>query len=453
MHLIKLLLAGCQLLLGWHPKVNRLQLTAGWFWALAMLSLLTELAFDFAAVLPPRLFDLNALQTWAVFLLVLLSIGMLAARWCRQPSLIWQLPVLLLSADIVRNLLLLPVYNWLIHAPETPWQVYQWLWYGSIIWLAIPVITALRSLQPWQYRRRQILPAISHPIIVYLLASQLLLADFWQTDYSEYYKNAETAESTPNFNTERVLFRQAAMLDNIIAGLSPQRPEVTDMYTVHVAGYGEQDVFMKEALFTEQLFADTFAAEGRQITLINNPEVIDSHPLATVSNLKTALNGLAGVMDLEEDILFLFITSHGSKNHWLSFSLYNLPLNNLSADYLATLIKESGIRSKVVVVSACFSGGFIEPLQDNNSLIITAARDDRHSFGCSDDTDMTYFGRAFFQIGLAETKSFTDAFEIAKQHLSEWENEQGYPASEPQISNAPELLNKLVKWASELSSL
>ncbi len=452
MHLLRLLLAGWQLLFGRQPRINRLPLTAGWFWLLAAVSLLTELAFDFAAILPPRLFELNALQSWTIFTLLILLIGMLSARWCKQPALIWQLPVLLISADIIRSLLLIPVYAWLIRAPEAYWPAYLWLWYATLIWLAVPVFIGLRTLQPWQFRRRQLLPAISYSIGAYLLATQLTLVDFWQTDYSSYYQDVEAAEEIPSFDIEKTLYRQPEMIDRLLADLAPQRPGHTDMYFVQVAAFGEQDVFMQETMFVEQLLIDRFAADDRQITLINNPAVIDQYPLASVTNLQATLNGLARIMDPDEDILFLFLTSHGSENHWMSFSLYNVPLSNLSADYLGTLLKQSGIQFKVVVVSACFSGGFIEPLQDEHSLIITAARADRHSFGCGDDSDMTYFGRAFFEFGLNSTRSFSEAFEIAAQHVSEWEQRDGFTASEPQISSNPQIISKLQDWTSTLQA-
>src|SRR5689334_22752736 len=39
-------------------------------------------------------------------------------------------------------------------------------------------------------------------------------------------------------------------------------------------------------------------------------------------------------------------------------------------------------RPSVIVMSACFSGVFVAPLQADNRIIMTAARPDRTSFGC-----------------------------------------------------------------------
>ncbi|HEV7392919.1 MAG TPA: C13 family peptidase [Burkholderiales bacterium] len=62
--------------------------------------------------------------------------------------------------------------------------------------------------------------------------------------------------------------------------------------------------------------------------------------------------------------------------------------SGLSASELGKLLKESGIRHKVVVISACYSGGFIDAVRSDHTLVITAARHDRTSFGCSDENEL-----------------------------------------------------------------
>src|SRR5205814_10260788 len=136
------------------------------------------------------------------------------------------------------------------------------------------------------------------------------------------------------------------------------------------------------------------------------------------------LKAIAARMDRDEDILFLFLTSHGSRRHALALQQSYLTLRDLPAADLARLVKESGIRWKVIVVSACYSGGFIDPLKDDTTLIITAARHDRASFGCADENDFTYFGRAFFKEALPASRSFQDAFARADALLAEWEKEE-----------------------------
>ena len=66
-------------------------------------------------------------------------------------------------------------------------------------------------------------------------------------------------------------------------------------------------------------------------------------------------------MNRDEDILFLFLTSHGSPEHEFKLQQNHMTLRDLPARELGELLKASGIRWKVIVVSACYSGGFIDP--------------------------------------------------------------------------------------------
>jgi hypothetical protein len=95
-------------------------------------------------------------------------------------------------------------------------------------------------------------------------------------------------------------------------------------------------------------------------------------------------------------------------------------------------------------VSACFSGGYIEPLKDPQTLVVTASRKDRISFGCGDRSDATFFGEAFFQHGLATADSFDAAFAAARERVAERERTAGYaPPADPQIWAGERMAEKL----------
>jgi hypothetical protein len=74
-----------------------------------------------------------------------------------------------------------------------------------------------------------------------------------------------------------------------------------------------------------------------------------------------------------------------------------------------------GPRNRVVIISACHSGSFIPALASPTTLVITAARGDRTSLGCSDKRWWTYFGDAYFNHALRRDTSFTRAFAQAKR--------------------------------------
>ena len=83
----------------------------------------------------------------------------------------------------------------------------------------------------------------------------------------------------------------------------------------------------------------------------------------------------------------------------------------------------------MVIVSACYAGGFVRQLEDENTLVIAAAAPDRNSFGCTNEADWTYFGKAYFDEALRQTTSFTRAFEIARPLIEARERKDKYEPS------------------------
>ena len=130
-------------------------------------------------------------------------------------------------------------------------------------------------------------------------------------------------------------------------------------------------------------------------------------------------------MDGDEDVLVLFLTSHGSADFKFSLELWPIEFKTLDPATLRAILDESGIKNRVVVISACYSGGFVEKLRDDRTLVITAAAAGKNSFGCDNMAEWTYFGRAYFDEALRKTYSFTQAFELAKPLIEERERAQG----------------------------
>jgi hypothetical protein len=247
---------------------------------------------------------------------------------------------------------------------------------------------------------------------------------------------------------ETALLSQRRLLDAALAALAPERRGVIDMYLLAVGGDGSQEVFRREVEFVRAEFDARFGTKGRSIVLVNSRRSVTSAPMATILSIGEALKAIAARMNRDEDILFLFLTSHGSRDYQLKLQQNHMTLRDLPARELAELVRATGIRWKVIVVSACYSGGFIEPLKDEGTLIITASRHDRTSFGCADENDFTYFGRAFFKESLPVSRSFQDAFARADALVAEWEKKE-QPKEErslPQLRSAPAIDTQLKRW-------
>lgn len=242
------------------------------------------------------------------------------------------------------------------------------------------------------------------------------------------------------------LLEQGRLLDAALARLPASTPAI-ELYALTLAGDGKQSVFMREADYVGDLLQQRFAAHGR-ITLVNHRDHLADRPLATSASLGRSLKAL-GERSGPEDLIFIYLTSHGSARHELNLDQPRLQLDDLPADELAALLAPLRERYKVLVISACYSGGFIPKLQDDKTLVITAARADRVSFGCSEENDFTYFSRALFAEALQQTDDLEQAFSLAQASVAKREKADGFEPSEPQIWPARAVLAQWRKLRAE----
>ncbi|MEE2982354.1 MAG: C13 family peptidase [Pseudomonadota bacterium] len=256
----------------------------------------------------------------------------------------------------------------------------------------------------------------------------------------------QQTESAPGLDIESVYYRQAALLDRELDALAPEIPAHADVYFMGVGAYASQDVFMREVKQVRNLFEGPLGLVGRAVSLVNNPATVWDTPLANLHNLKRATTRLSGIMNVDQDILFLFVTSHGNEDGSVAVGFGDLGLNDIYASDIRGALDAAGIRWRVVVVSACYSGAFIDELKTSDTLVITAAARDRASFGCSHENDWTYFGRAYFEQALVETRDFVEAFEVARTIISKRERDEGKEASKPQIWTGEAIAKHLQAW-------
>jgi hypothetical protein len=246
---------------------------------------------------------------------------------------------------------------------------------------------------------------------------------------------------------ERTFHLQGQLIERHLAAIAPGQPGVAELYFVGFAPDASQEVFLREMRFVTRLFEERFGAAKRSITLASSHTALDELPIASTTNLARALARVGEAMNADEDVLFLFLTAHGDREHRLSASQPPLQLAQLTPTALARMLQDAGVKWRVIVVSACYAGGFIEPLRDANTIVIAAAAPDRTSFGCEADRDFTYFGEAYFRDALAQTRSFTAAFELAKDLVAKKEAAEKLTPSLPQMWVGPALAERLKNFS------
>ena len=308
----------------------------------------------------------------------------------------------------------------------------------AVIYLAVLGVRILRAAYG-PFRPRAAWMAVALVVLSpWVLATLNLDTRLWMVDDTQDQQDTDdiAAEAEP------LLFEQSSHIEAAIERVTPSEDTTPAVFFVGFAGDGDQEVFKREALFAQSVFADHFGSGDRSLELINDVDDRDSYPLATVSGLGDALKRLASRMNLEEDVLVLTLTSHGSRDG-LEVSNGTLPLLQLGPAELRQALDESGIKWRVLIVSACYSGVFVDPLKTDGTLIVTASDAEHTSFGCADDRDLTYFGEAFLKDSIPTTPSLEAAFKKASDLIQRRETAEHLEHSNPRLYVGPTIRQKL----------
>ncbi len=363
--------------------------------------------------------DPSAIAVFLGTVPVILLGALLVARLYGNPSLCLLVAVALSSSDLAMeaaglSLAKMPLPEGVTGPAYTVFFV--WLWVVAV--RTVAVCTGARG-------RRLFKGAVA---IVGLAAIMM----FAYPRSEPWIAAAEEAPAAVALSSEELFHLQGELAERGLQAIARGRPDVPELYFVGFAPDGSQDVFLREMRFVKKLFDERFGTHERSIALVSGDAALREHPVATQTNLRRALVRVGERMNVHEDVLFLFVSAHGDRRHDLSAwqpPLVQAPMNPTA---LARMLQDSGVKWKVVVVSACYAGGFIEPLKDPHTIVITAAAADRQSFGCENGRDFTYFGEAFFRDALAGTSSFPEAFARAKEIVAKREEAEKKTPSQPQ---------------------
>lgn len=310
-------------------------------------------------------------------------------------------------------------------SPVVPWAIVIALWSWQMT-IAVRVAAALGLA-----RAGQAMLAIGMAALCVLNGSQF-------SGYRPWYpaeKDDEQPQRKRFVLSQETFEKQQAVWDQAVKQLRPQRKGVRDVYGIVFAPYASEDVFRRESNLAASVLGERFDARGRVLQLLNHAETTSTLPWATPENLRRGIKAMAARMDREQDVLVLYLTSHGSSNFKLATSHWPLEVPALTPEELRKALDDAGIRNRVIAISACYSGGWIDPLATDTSLVMTAADATHTSYGCGHRSELTYFGRALWDEQLRQTHSFEEAFAAAvpviRQREEEAKKADGF--SNPQI--------------------
>lgn len=432
------------------PRWGGLAPTAALLAALVISGVLVNVALERAYHLGPAVFDWRAVASgwvptlvtaWVCYLMrtpersAAHLFGMVLAQ-----SLFISVSVGILYAVLIRANL----YNERVLGTTGMWA----LWLGPAAWSILAQVTLL-SREGNPHSGRLLLAALS-----LVTASALHYAaqapGYWTPGDDE-----TQAQRRQLSLTQELMEAQPQLLARRLQEIRRQRPGVVDVYAITFAPYSDEDVFKRESAMVADVMARRFGADGKSLQLVNHVQTIQEWPWATPRNLQRAIQRMAEVMDRNEDILFLHLTSHGAKDGQLAAEFWPMTVAPVRPIDLKAWLDQAGIRYRVISISACYSGSWIGTLAGDSTLVMTAADAEHTSYGCGRGSELTFFGRAMYDEQLRnDTLSFEAAHAAARDIIKKREQEAGKDDgySNPQLSMGPAIKPRLARLEEELKN-
>jgi hypothetical protein len=187
--------------------------------------------------------------------------------------------------------------------------------------------------------------------------------------------------------SQRFIARFCAAAFLVVATMGATLPEipVSHWRVVLVAGDNAQPVFNNAVRSVDMWLTEHGVAQSDIHRLAANA---GPHNQAVApATLERVVGQIAALQSRAGDGCFVFITSHGAHGLGIYLSRHD---EMLQPPALARALDAGcGTVPTVVVVSGCYSGSFARgAMRAPNRIVLTAARDDRPSFGCS--AEQTY---------------------------------------------------------------
>jgi hypothetical protein len=168
---------------------------------------------------------------------------------------------------------------------------------------------------------------------------------------------------------------------------------------------------------------------ARQVAPAGIQRLSASRGVAEPSTLPNVLSAIEHLHPAQGEGCFVFATSHGAYRDGLVLAASDNFLTPATLD--RALVSGCGNAPTVVIISGCFSGGFAKPpMARANRIVLTAAREDRPSFGCGAEFEYTVYDRCLLET-MDRAGTWRAAYAIILACVSAREKELGFPASEP----------------------
>lgn len=236
------------------------------------------------------------------------------------------------------------------------------------------------------------------------------------------------AESFDAVDVPQALIEQSARIAARVAQL-PAHADGPETLVLAIGGEGYQAIFDREARRAAKVLAER--SRGPALVISNTADQARSGIVATPGTTALMIDAI-GKRARPGDTIILYLTSHGGEDASLSMAAPYIDTPPLTAAQLADALDRAGLRQRIVIISACYAGSWIDALASPTTIVVAAAAADRTSFGCDDTREFTLFGEALLGELAKPELSLATAFARAKTRIAVSEREEDVTPSLPE---------------------
>ncbi|HSQ80402.1 MAG TPA: C13 family peptidase [Casimicrobiaceae bacterium] len=409
------LAAGLRLALFMPVSRTAFRITPGQLVLLAIVSATIDVDADWVRAAHESQFSILGLHSelFALGLLVITSSAIAIMR--RDDSLLLALPVVVLASFPA-----IQVASVIPDLPQTDPSITdaarQFLDYAFRIWVAALCARAVYvCLDPQLARRRAWALGGGLLLVAPIWFPQLLgpLEPWWRE-----VDVLAAAAGPVNPASEPALAAQQFLMDRALDALDDEQPGVSDLYFVGFSPDARRRGFAVDAELAKRTMDERWNTRGRSVLLVNSPTTVAERPYATITNLRETLLEIGDIIDPDDDVVMVYLTGDSGRDHALAAINPPLELVPLSPGGLRQLFDAAGIRWRIVVVSTCYAGAWVDALKDADTAVIASSAADVHADGCEGGTGATAFGDAFWGKGMRRSGDIARAFDATRAQLA-----------------------------------
>ncbi len=229
--------------------------------------------------------------------------------------------------------------------------------------------------------------------------------------------------------SDELLSRQ---LDTIDAYLNKTSPQQRTVIYVGSAQNSQSLVFQRDVLLLKQRLLE-INPNLQTILLSNQLESSQlNYPFATQSSLDMVFKRIGDWSQKRPIHLVTLISTHGNVD-LLSVNIGNAYWPAVRSVNIKKWLDVIPHVPSALILSACYSGSFVPPLQGPQRIIMTAAAHNRNSFGCAYHDKNTYFMGNLLGEGWNPDQTWQENHQQMAQKIMALEQKNGLLASSPQI--------------------